>query len=47
MADQKDDFLDDDRGGLPEGAGIILSVLGSVLFWLGFGAGLVVAALLS
>jgi hypothetical protein len=47
MADLKDDFLDDDRGGLPEGAGVILSALGAVLFWLGFGAGMVVAALLS
>lgn len=47
MADQQEDFLDDGRCGLPEGAGIILVALGAVLFWLGFGAGLAVAALLS
>lgn len=44
MAEQKHNLLDDNRGSLPDDTGIILSVLRSVLFWLGFGVGMAVAA---
>lgn len=47
VADLKDDFVDDDSGGLAEGAGVVLTLLGAVLFWLGFCAGLAVSAFLS
>lgn len=47
MAKLKDDFLDDGVGKLPEGAGGIICVLAAAMFWLGFGAGLAVSALLS
>ncbi|MDN2567922.1 hypothetical protein N1F89_16995 [Aquibium sp. A9E412] len=39
MADQHDEFFDDDAGRLPEGAGVILCLVGAGLFWLGLAIG--------
>lgn len=47
MSNPRDDFSDDDSGGLTEGAGVVLTLLGGVIFWLGFCAGLPVSAFLS
>ncbi|MBN9568966.1 MAG: hypothetical protein J0H79_15340 [Alphaproteobacteria bacterium] len=39
MTDHDDECSDDDAGRLPEGAGVILCLLGAVLFWAGIAAG--------
>lgn len=41
------EFLDDEGRGLPEGAGVILAILGGLLFWCGVAAGCSVRGLLS